>query len=1232
MTVASIPSVFYEFAFNADPNQNTTPPYWQDLSWRVQYGWTLTRGRQYELDSNETGLWKVELANPDGALDPGNTASPYAPGVLDYRPCRIRVVVGNNLLTPDQASAGEYAPLAPGPAPAWARVTSFGTAPATIAALGAQAWQGTQAWSTTVPSGTPGADLLGVSVLQVAAGTAYTFSAQVQAATSGQSPAVYLAVNWIAADGTTPSTSFGSPSTLTGGAGTWTQLTVTGTAPTTAAAAVLRVVTSTTPTAPSTVWTDGLQLEARGYATRWQMPWTPGVNLMPQVIATGSEMMSATADAVTNWWYSPAGTLSQARNLTAAPTGGTTGAAWALPSGSTGAYALYAGVAGAGGTGPVADIVQVAAGSQYTASAYLGRSGPDATVTVTANIAWFTAAGTSAGATTAGAAATVPTSGWVRAAVTGTAPAGAVWGRTYVAVASPASFTGAETVYTTGWQVEQAAAASAWADPGPPVFLFTGLVERWPQTWDDLAGTYGTSKLECVDVTAALSQYPLGMPYVNELVSYGPNFFYPLNEGAGATSVVDIAAKRVAAPVETSPRGPGSLVFGNAITATNPTGSFTGYSGTVATFNNDASLPSPTGQATFVSLHKTTLTPGPPQTGPWTRLIAFRTTQATDINHRYSMWYATSAGSSQFEIRLENTTPGIAVVVFSDRLGGGLVAGTPAAVDDGNWHLIAVGANPGTGAATAWIDGTPFATATGVSTPSGISGDTIGCESFVPTQSYHNGWAGDLALAAELPLLLTNAQMASLYNAWRTACSGDSTGTRWGRILNWINWAGPRAVGTVSTASMGPATDVTGQTPLSALNSVAATESGDSYASAAGALVFTGRSALYGVRTPTIIFGEGLPVGNAGEWPCEIGTVDYDPAHLANTVQVTQYQGPVYSATDAASAKRYFQRLYQHTVNTTSGPEAQDAATYLLSRLKEPHQRADAVRLHPSAIVGLFPVLAQVEKNARIRYVKRPVGAPATTLDGFVQRISWTWTAASDVFVEYQASPADLENYWRLGALHTTLNVQAAAGQNHATINALPDAAVNRLAQSLPSGYSLTFEPGTARAETVAIAPGGIPATTLGYATATLTMAANLAFTHPAGSVVCETLPTGYTDPTTWDASSVLGAAYAPILSGGAAGTNTVTVGPLPDAVRNPLGSNWNAGDVLWLSSGVPARTEAATVLSVAATYPGYTSATITFTANLVNSHPAGEYVSDPMPSNSINPATWTAPSTRAAY
>lgn len=1053
MSIATIPNVFYEFAFNADPNQSQLPPYWQDLSARVQFAWTASQGgRQYELDTNEAGTWQPVLANPDGALDPSNTASPFAPGLKLYRGCRIRV------------------------------------------------------------------------------------------------------------------------------------------------------------------------------------PLAPTQNLLPRAAAAPDVVGSASAIGA---WRADAGTVGYATNLTAAPSGQTSAVTWTTPAGTNSNPNLWVGTETGGSTSsasPSQDNVQVAAGSSYTVTFYAQRAASaDATLAVTLGVAWFTASGTFLSSSRL--AQTALTTSWNRLVLTATAPAGAVWGRTFLFISTPATTTATNVIYLTGGQFEQAGAATAWADPGLTRFLFTGGAERWTQTWTELDGTYGTAAPIGVDAFAGLSLPTLLAPFVNEVLAMGPNFFYQLAEPQGSTACTDSAGKRPPAPVENSPYGVGSLVFGNSITAATPsTGGFLGAAGPVATFNNNPSNASPFQLAeTFVSLHKTTVTPGPPTGTAWTRAIAFRAPTVPGAGNLFGLWIAVpgtynTANQSLFQIALNAS--GFAYLRVQDATGGNASWTGSANLCDGNWHMIAIGADPVAGTVNMWVDNVLTITVTGIGTTSAFVTDALGCAIEAGVTLYADGYIGDLSQAIEFPFQFTASQMANLYNSWRNASAGESTDARYRRVLTWIGYAGPTAIDTGATSSMGPATDLTGTTVLDALNLIATTENGDSYVSPAGVLTFKARTARYNSRTPAFTFGENT---GGGEWPCEVTAVDYDPAHLANNVQVTQYNGPIATATNAASARSYYPRTYQRTINVSSVNEATDAANYLLGRYKDPHLRTEVIRLHPSAVPGLFAVCAQLEKGMRIRVNRRPINAPAITVDCFVEQVHWSWDPnTGDVWCEIQASPADLANYWVLAALHTTLSAQATSGTNTATINALQDAATNKLAQSLPSGYSLTFEPGTSRQETLAIAPAGIPSTSLGYSTATLTFSSNFAFTHAIGSTVCEPLPTGYTNPATWDASSVLGAASTTVSSGGGSGTNTVTVNALPDSKANALGSDWNTGDVIWLSPGT-ANFESATVLSVAASYPGYSTCQITLTANLAHSHAVGDIVCDPLPAGVTNPAA-LSPTTRAAY
>jgi hypothetical protein len=1053
MGISTIPPIWYEFAFNVDPNQSALPPYWQDLSARVLYAWESQRGRHYELDLNEAGTWTLRLNNDDGALNPANPTSPYAPNVKLYRRGRVRVKLN------------------------------------------------------------------------------------------------------------------------------------------------------------------------------------PSQNMLPQVLATGLNTMDATSDSAANWANPQSGSVTRATGLTASPAGNTTALAWTRAAGTTNSAYLYLGAVANGAAsqiGPVEDIVQVTAGTNYTASAYFLRAtSADATIQVQLDIRWYKIDGTVL-TTTSGTPVTVTTV-WGRIVTSGVAPAGAVWGRMRWTISSPSPTTAQNTIFTTDMQFEQGSTPTAWIDPGTTGFIFSGGIERLPQVWDELDGTSGTVNATVPDAFAALSTFTLDEPLINEIRALNPNFLFMLNDPQGSTSVVDTVGKRTPAPVEVSPYGAGSVTFGNSITSTNANGGVVGTSGPVATFNNNSNQSGFLNE-TFISIDKTAAMPGPPSAGPWTRVVAFRAPAAPAASNTFTLWYAAASVFSTSDAMMLIEIVPSGQVWISTQDNGAVGFGSwfsPSSMCDGNWHFVGVGYDPVAGTYSAWMDGVAQTVATGVGAMSGYNVDVLGAYHQPGPAGYNSGHKGDLACVAEFPALLTNAQVLSLYNSFRTASSGESTGARALRILNWVGWTGRTAIDSGMTQSMGPATDVTGDTALDALNAVAVTEGGDFYASSSGVLTLKSRAARYNQRTPVFVFGEGPPKGNAGEWPCEVASIEYDPSHLANSVAVTQWGGPTITVTDQTSVGSYYPRTYTRQINTTSLPEIRDAATYLLSQLKVPHLRPDTIVLHPSAVPGLFAVCLALEKGTRIRLIKRPIGAPSITVDCFVEQVIWQWDPdTGEVFVQLQASPADVTNYWILAALRTTLSAQAASGQAQATIVGLADRGVNPLAASLPSGYSLVFEPGTVRAEAMTIKT--LPNTSPGYATATITFTTNFQFTHPAGSIVCEPLPTGYTDPTTWDASSVIGAAYTKFTANATAGTNTITVGALPDAAANALGSNWNAGDTLSLSPGTP-QAETVTIKSVATTFPGYTSCVITLTANLTQNHAVNDWVTDPLPAGVTDPTT-LAPTARRAY
>lgn len=1247
MPISTYPaSVDYEIAWNSGPLQTFPPRLWTSIVSRVLGKWDTERGRQYERDVNEAGLWRPALDNRDGALDPSNPNSPYAPNVVPYRPAQVRCQSGVNKLSVDVATAGEGTGFL-GAIPPRMHVANDAGYPLTIIASGA-AFVGNQVYQAVLPSTAPAfSTVLVVQQVPVVPSTWYSFQALAQI-TAGSSVACAVTILWYDIDGNFLSPSAGQNPTLTSGAGSWTELTTSGLAPSNAYSASLKVETTAAISASTTFLLDALQWEGSATPTTWQMPGTLGANLLPRAIATGTQSIDPVTDSAAAWFYSAAGSIAQGLYLPAAPSGQTTAVAWTTPAGTTNASPLYCGAAlpaANNPTGPVENILQVAGNTQYTFSTYLMRlASADATVVVMVSVRWFDINGNLI-STASGSGATVPTLGtWARGTCTATSPANAVWGRPRFYISTPASTTAQNTIYTTGWQAEAAGSASTWTDPGVIRHVWAGYGEQFPQIWR-LSGTWGELDGIGTDILGGLGSDVLQDPFVEEVLELNPNYFYQLNDAIGAVNFADSAAVRPAATVlNASPYGSGTVAAGSAITSTTPAEAFLGGAGPVVTITNPTFGSSSIGAGSGISL-ATPAQAGPPPTGAWTRMIAFRCPTIPTGSQSPQIWFGGTAANipsngSNFTV---NLNPGgslsIGVAGASSGIAGIAPAGT---FCDGNWHLVMFGLDAGGLTLYAWVDGTAYTHASpgGDLHPVGLGVDLLGMVLQTGTLGATFDYSGDLAFATELPLLLTNAQATNLYNSWRTASSGESSGARAARILGWVGYTGPTAIDVGATGDMGPATDASGQSTLSALNSVATSENGNMYAAANGVPTFKARTDRYNRNSPKFVFGERQQFG---EWPYEDVQLPTDPIHTYNDVQISQYSpfagSPTFAtqqtavAISRASQQQNFGRVLQQTINVESFAEVQSAAQYALGQYQTPMMRSKGLKLHPSAVPGLFEVCLQLEIGTRIRQMKRPPwSTDVIQFDGFVERVAWSLDPrkGGEVFVTLECSPADRAQYWVLAALHTNLTAIANSGTNQATIAGLPDSAVNALASSLPTGYQLVFEPGTPRQETMTIAPGGIPATSPGWASATLTFTTSFAFTHPANSAVCEPLPAGYTDPTRWDLLSVLGAAYTTVLSGGGSGTNNVTVGPLQDGAVNALGSDWNTGDVIQLSPGT-ANVETATIASVAASNAGYGSCQITFTANLAHSHAVGDYVCDVLPGAITNP-TAVAATARLAY
>ncbi|MFD0405625.1 hypothetical protein [Kitasatospora sp. NPDC127116] len=716
-----------------------------------------------------------------------------------------------------------------------------------------------------------------------------------------------------------------------------------------------------------------------------------------------------------------------------------------------------------------------------------------------------------------------PSAAWTRITVTATAPAN-VYGMVY-GVELRATLTVSANLQVDGWQLEKAAAPTTWVQPGTMYPIFAGFVERYPQTWTS-HGTYGRVETTSVDPFSLLSQRVLRDPLTEEIFKRSPRFVFTLGDPQGSQAFTDSAGAYPPAPIGVSRFGPGSLTAGSQITSASAGGGYIGSTGTVVTVANANPGSGAYSPATFISLNGAGIT-GPANPQSWTRMIAFRYTGPTPAaGFSASIWHCMDTqhannGPSGSQILVHINSTGQPAIIINGPSGTGLSGyfGGATNVVDGNWHLLIFGYDQASNTALASQDGATasyYFSQPATVTPSGLAFDSVG--NFVDGANGNSTWSnfqGDIAFAIEFPTFIGPASqndLTTLYNAWKNSFTGDSSNTRYTRILGWAGYTGTTSIQTGLTTSMGPAA-VGGQDALSALQAVVDAENGTHYVDRAGILTYKARSARYNALTPVIVLGERADLG---EIPYEDCALDYDPTRLANIVKVTQAStGQVFSAVSPASQTQYFPRTLSRSINVSSAQECQDAANYLLSRYKSPAPRISGVRLHPGANPAIWAACLGLELGTRIRVMRRPPApAPAISTDCFVDAIDWTLGDNGDAVVSIQCSPADLTPYGLLASFHTVLASSAAAGVSVVTISAGADN-TNPAATQIGQGQQLVLSLGTANQETVTVL--SVSATTAGWSTAVLTLTSTTLNAHSAGDVVCERLPAGVTSATTWD-------------------------------------------------------------------------------------------------------------------
>ncbi|GAA2018883.1 hypothetical protein GCM10009839_13910 [Catenulispora yoronensis] len=610
---------------------------------------------------------------------------------------------------------------------------------------------------------------------------------------------------------------------------------------------------------------------------------------------------------------------------------------------------------------------------------------------------------------------------WTLLTVSGTAPAGTGFAVPEIAIHTAA----ATTLQLCAAQFEAAPAPTVFTNPGIWFPLFTGGIERYPQTWRQ-QGTLGFIQATAVDALALLAQSRLGDPFMAAAFRFAgdgalaPSLAYLLADPSGGL-FLDSTGQRDPAQVAISNQGPGTLNAGVARTSATPAGMFicppgatvVNIASSAGAGRGDYDLPC---NMSYIQLppSRAGIT-GPGATGAgFTRMIAFRVLAAPKTQS--ALWMATAAapGPAYSYMPSAGLWVGPDLTVSAVLMDGNHqnAAGVQALgkVELGQWHVAFIGLSADGSTWSGNLDGAGFTAGLSpawVPPVGGFTQDLIGAAAGAGGfGSTRYNLSGDVALAIEWPGVLSAAQTAAIVTAWRGGWAGDSTAIRFTRILAAATWNGPRAAAG-NTTSMAAAVDLDGTDAASALQAVVDTEGGVMYCDAAGTMQLISRSARWNPGPATVVFGENT---TTGEWPfADQPVFDFDPTLVTNLAEVTHSStGLVLTAQDFISQRLNGVRDRQVSSQASDMQECQDKAAWLVARYAAPHTRVASLTAHPAAMPTMWPIVLGLDLGARAKAIRRPP-APAApvVVDGWVENIAWSVDTSGDATVTYQISPAD---------------------------------------------------------------------------------------------------------------------------------------------------------------------------------------------------------------------------------
>lgn len=268
--------------------------------------------------------------------------------------------------------------------------------------------------------------------------------------------------------------------------------------------------------------------------------------------------------------------------------------------------------------------------------------------------------------------------------------------------------------------------------------------------------------------------------------------------------------------------------------------------------------------------------------------------------------------------------------------------------------------------------------------------------------------------------ILSADRVADHYAAGSTAFSGDKTGERVERMLDYYGWPALLRDIDTGTAILG-AHDLPSGSLLSYLQSLSGTEIGAMFMNPENRLAFRGRYANYTETRSTTsqaTFGDGHS-SSLLKYVQDGFSLRRDEAQIHNPVTASRQGGVSFTAEDTALSDPetgYGRRDWQAPTSLERDDGAMSSrAHWLLERGKDPEPRLANMTIRPRRAVELWPATLGLANQDRVTVERTPLGiAPQESVDQWIESIKHK--ASPKVFeTSVVGAPADDTEYLVVG-------------------------------------------------------------------------------------------------------------------------------------------------------------------------------------------------------------------------